>query len=327
MRDETLDWLLEESDPSVRYLALTTLAAKPGNEAEAAEARCMIMRIGPAADIIKMQNADGSFGTADRFYLDKYGGTVWTLLILAELAADPADPRVARACEFILQHSQDPDSGGFSYRSSAKTGTGLSSGVVPCLTGNMVYALIRLGYLDDERTRRAIDWITAWQRADDGIDEAPKGKVYDRYEMCWGKHTCHMGAAKAFKALAAIPPDKRSSETAAKIDELAEYFLKHHLFKKSHSLNEIARPGWLKPGFPLMYQTDIVELLGIFASLKIHDARLSDAISVLRSKMDPDGRWKLENSNNGKMLVNIEKKGKPSKWITLNALQILREYG
>ncbi len=281
------------------------------------------MEAGIVPEILAKQNDDGSWGTPARFYTDKYAGTVWTLLILAEMAADPDDQRVKNACEFILKHSQDPESGGFSYAESAKTRIGLPSSVIPCLTGNMVYALTKLGYTNDSRVQTALEWIITYQRADDGIEEAPAGGRYDRWVMCWGRHTCHMGAAKALKALAAIPPEKRSSGNIKKTNEIVDYFLKHHIYKKSHSLDEISRPGWLKLGFPLMYQTDILELLGIFAELRITDPRLTDAIEIIKRKQMADGKWRLENSNNGKMLVNIEKKGQPSKWITLKALRVL----
>ena len=82
--------------------------------------------------------------------------------------------------------------------------------MIPCLTGNMVFSLIRFGYLDDPRVQRGVDWITRYQRFDDG-DGDPQGWPYDKFEMCWGKHTCHMGVVKALKALAEIPADRRSA--------------------------------------------------------------------------------------------------------------------
>ncbi len=327
MQDRVMEWLLEEKDPSVRFFTLTSLQGKAPGDPDVRAACRAIMAHGPVAEILEQQNEDGSWGVPERFYLDKYKGTMWTLLILAELAADPANPGIRKACEFMLRHSQEVQSGGFSFRESAKTGGGLPSGVIPCLTGNMVFALTRLGYLEDPRTRKAIDWIVRYQRADDGDGSAPEGEPYERYPMCWGKHTCHMGAAKTFKALANLPASRRSPEAENKLHELAEYFLKHHLYKKSHNLHEVSRPGWLKPGFPLMYQTDILELLEIFHDLNIRDPRLSDALEIIRGKRLADGTWKMENSNNGKMLVPIEKKGAPSKWITLKALKVLRENG
>jgi hypothetical protein len=326
MTDKVLDWLLEKDNPSVRYETLTTLLGYPQDDAEVLAARQMIMTAGLVPSILQNQNTDGSWGQPDRFYNDKYTGTVWNLLLLAELAAAPDHPQIQNACEFIFHHAQNPETGGFSYTMSAKTGTGLASGIIPCLTGNMVYSLIRLGYLDDRRLQQAIDWIVTWQRADDGDADPPGGPVYDRYEMCWGRHSCHMGVAKALKALAAIPADRRKPAVGDKIDLLCEYFLKHHLYKKSHDLATVARPGWLKPGFPLMYQTDILELLDLFAGLDRWDPRLEDARVILQSKQPADGRWILENTFNGKMVVQFEQKGKPSKWLTLKALRILDRF-
>ncbi len=39
-----------------------------------------------------------------------------------------------------------------------------------------------------------------------------------------------------------------------------------------------------------------------------------------------NGRWKLDDSLNGKMLADIERKGKPSKWITLRAMTVLQHF-
>lgn len=323
LSENVLEWLLEKENPSVRFYALTSLLGKSPDDPEVIDSRAAIMTQGKVPQILSFQNPDGSFGIPEKFYGLKYTGTVWTLLLLAELAADPLDPRVQKACEFILLHSQNPETGGFSHAQSAVTQTGLVSGVIPCLTGNMTYSLIRMGYLEDIRVQSAINWITKYQRADDAIGYTPEGEMYRKLYTCWGRHTCHMGVAKALKALAAVPPAKRSPETSAKIDELTEYFLIHHLYKKSHNLDEISRPGWLKLGFPLMYQTDILELLSIFDDLGIKDPRLADAYEILKNKQGADGKWILESSNNGKMLVTIEKKSSPSKWITLRACKVL----
>ena len=323
LSENVLEWLLEEENPSVRFYTLTSLLGKPPDDPEVIKSRSSIMTQGKVPQILSFQNPDGSFGIPEKFYGLKYTGTVWTLLLLAELAADPLDSRVQNACEFILHHSQNPETGGFSHGQSAKTQSGLASGVIPCLTGNMTYSLIRLGYLEDSRVQNAINWITKYQRADDAIDYTPEGEMYSKLYPCWGRHTCHMGVAKSLKALAAVPPKERSVEINSKIDELAEYFLKHHLYKKSHNLSEVSRPGWLKPGFPLMYQTDILELLSIFNDLGIKDPRLTDAAEIIKNKQGSDGKWILESSNNGKMLVTIEKKGSPSKWITLQACKVL----
>ncbi len=325
-RPDPTGWLLEADNPSVRYFTLTRIMGKSEEDEQVVQARQDIMITGIVPEILSRQNGDGSWGEPSRFYVAKYQGTVWQLMILAELGADGNHPQVARACEFILENSQDHGSGGFSAYKSEKTGGGLPGYVIPCLTGNMVWSLIRLGYLNDERVQKGIGWINQYQRFDDGNTEPPKGWPYDKYQMCFGKHTCHMGAVKALKALADIPEGSRSAETNRTIHAGSEYFLAHHIYKKSHDYQLVSKPGWLRLGFPLMYQSDILEVLLILSKLNYRDDRMTDAINLVASKQDDQGRWTLENSFNGKFIANIEKKGKPSKWITLNALQVLKYF-
>ena len=326
MKEDQTDWLLESDNPSVRFFALTDIVGKSEKDVEVKRARNEIMKIGVVPKILAKQNRAGYWEQPGRFYTAKYKGTAWQLLILAELDADGKDKRVRKACEFILSTSQDRESGGFSYCTSAKTGGGLHSGVIPCLTGNMVWSLIRLGYLEDQRVQHGIDWIVTYQRFDDGIEERPRGWPYERFEMCFGKHTCHMGAAKALKALAEIPETKRNGEVENVIEKGTEYFLQHHIYKRSHDLSRVSKPGWLRFGFPLMYQTDVLEILGILTKLGYKDERMQEAIDLVVSKQDDEGKWKLESTFNGRFQTNIEQKTKPSKWITLGALRVLKRY-
>jgi hypothetical protein len=290
------------------------------------KAKAEIMQKGAVPKILAQQKEEGYWEEAEKFYTAKYKGTVWQILILAQLGADGKDSRIKRACEFLFENSQDRESNGFSVSVSAKSGGGRSSVVIPCLTGNLVYSLIRLGYLQDVRVQKSINWITTYKRFDDGIEERPKGLPYDRYPMCWGKHSCHMGAVKTLKGLAEIPSTQRNKEVEKTISQGVEYLLRHHIYKKSHDLSKISKPGWLRLGFPLMYQGDILEILGILTQLGYHDQRMQEAMDKLISKQDKEGKWKLENTFNGRFQTNIERKGKPSKWITLNALKVLKKY-
>jgi len=321
------EWLLEKNNPSVRYFTLHDLIEKPWNDPDVKEAKQDIMKTGVVPEILAKQKKEGYWETPERFYSAKYKGTVWQLMILAEFGADGDNDSVRKACEFILASSQDLESGGFAYSSSARTGGGRHSEVVPCLTGNLVWSLIRLGYLEDPRLQQGIKWITTYQRFDDRISEIPQGWPYDRLKTgCFSRHTCHMGAVKTLKALAEIPEKKRSVAVKQTIEKGAEYFLIHHVFKSSHNLSRVPKPGWLKFGFPLMYQTDVLEILGILTKLGYKDPRMQEAIDILVSKQDTNGRWNLENTFNGRYQVNIEKKEEPSKWITVHALQVLKRY-
>lgn len=195
------DWLLEKDNPSVRYFALTNLLEMPEDSAEVRQTKAEIMETGVVPRILAVQQDGGYWGKPQDFYeRSKYRGTVWQLIILAELGADGNDERTKKTCEFILQYSQDGESGGFSYLGSKDGGE--HANVLPCLTGNMVWSLIRLGYLDDMRIQLGIDWIVRYQRFDDRVKVAPAGWPYDKRQRCWGRHTCHMGVVKALKALA-----------------------------------------------------------------------------------------------------------------------------
>jgi hypothetical protein len=319
-------WLLEKNDPSVRYFTLTEIQAKRENDSEVRKAKDEIMKVGLVPDILARQNNEGCWEAPNRFYTAKYKGTVWQLMILAELGADGKDERVKRACEFILENSQDHESGGFSMAASGKTGGGRHSEVIPCLTGNLVWCLIRLGYLEDSRVKRGINWIATYQRFDDGIEDLAKGWPYDRYTMCWGRHTCHMGAVKSLKALAEIPAGRRSEDVKNTIEKGAEHMLSHHIHKRSHDLSRVSKPGWKRFGFPLMYQTDVLEILGILTRLGYKDERMQEAVDLVISKQDDQGRWILENTFNDRFQVSIGQKGKPSKWVTLNALNVLKKF-
>ena len=324
---DPIPWLLEGDNPSVRYFTLTDLLGAAPDDAEVVAARRGIMSYGTVPRILAAQAGDGHWEGRDHYYTAKYRGTVWQLIILAALGADGADQRVRGGCEAILCDAQDTESGGFAVSRAKKDGGGLHSSVIPCLTGNLVWSLIRLGMLDDPRVQRGVDWITTYQRFDDGEGEAPAGWPYDRWEMCWGRHTCHMGAVKALKALAAIPPERRSPEVERTIAQGAEFMLRHHIHKRSHDLAKDSKRGWRRLGFPLMYQTDMLEILGVLTTLGYRDERMQEALRLVAGKADSQGRWMLESTFNDRFLVPIEVKGEPSRWVTLEALRVLKSAG
>ncbi|MDD8027081.1 MAG: terpene cyclase/mutase family protein [Acidobacteriota bacterium] len=317
-------WLLEDGHPGVRRLALTGLLDRPESNPEVLAAGREAMMSGVIPKILAGQDPEGFWGARDAFYTAKYKGTSWRLILLAELGADGRDDRIRNACEFILANSRDPESGGFAFHSSGRKGGGRPSEVIPCLSGNMVWSLIRLGFLDDPRVEKGIDWIVRYQRFDDGDRPPYKGRPYE--QACWGKHTCHMGAVKSLKALDAIPKSRRTAAVRKTIETGVEYLLIHHIHKKSHNLAAVSKPGWLRLGFPWMYQTDILEILGLLTRLGYRDERMREAVDVLLAKQGADGTWILENTFNGRFPTNIERKGKSSRWVTAHALIALKKF-
>jgi hypothetical protein len=86
--------------------------------------------------------------------------------------------------------------------------------------------------------------------------------------------------------------------------------------------------GWTRFGFPLNYNSDILEAMVALATV---NAPMSEALEkplqVIRDKRSAEGVWCLEKSFNGKMWSDVEVKGRSSKWITLFALLVLDHFG
>lgn len=323
---EILNWLLEPEDPLVRYATLVELMGSGIKDPEVIKAREAARVSEPVQKILNKQHPGGYWYKPESFYMlgGKYKGTVWNVILLAEMGADGSDERILKACEFLLQWSQDPQSGGFAFNGTADGGK--HDQVGPCLTGNLVWSMIRFGLIDDRRVQRGIDWITTYQRADDGVKGGPKDWPY-HYKNCWGPHTCMMGVVKSLKALVEIPQDQRNSQVISKIDQLVEFILSHHLYQSSRRSGQIAKHEWTHFGFPVFWMTNALEMLEILLKLGIHDERMQDAIELVQSKQDETGRWKQEGDYlSNRLLVKFQADGQPSKRITLKALKILKEW-
>jgi len=101
--------------------------------------------------------------------------------------------------------------------------------------------------------------------------------------------------------------------------------LMHHLFKADHHGYKVINRQWLKFSFPWFWGYNVLRGLSVLTKLGyIEDERLKDALELLLQKRRPVGTWLLDNAPTNRMQVNIETVGKPSKWITLNALRILK---
>ena len=210
------DWLLEEDNPSVRYFTLVDLLGKPEKDPEALRTKAEIMQRGTVPKILAKQQEGGNWDQPEKFYAAKYTGTVWQVIILAELGADGTDRRIHQACEFLLENSQDRQSYGFSTWASSKAQGGRKSYVIPCLTGNLIYSLIRFGYLQDARVQKSIEWITRVQRFDDGTEPHPMDWPYNRFVACWGKHSVIWGSSKRSRLWPKSPRIKEASRSSTR---------------------------------------------------------------------------------------------------------------
>lgn len=317
---DPLAWLLEPdaANPAIRYFALRDLLARPPDDPQVIAARAAIMSSGTVPAILAAQHPDGYWERPD-FGYGKYRGTHWQIILLGEMGADPADERVRLGCEYLLTHSI-ASTGAFAYNRNP-----VPSGVVPCLNGNLLQAVIRLGCLDDPRVQRALDW-QARAVTGDGVAYFKSGTSGPDFACAVNEgQPCGWGATKALKALAEVSPQGRTPAMERAIEQGVAFLLRYDLARADYPYTGNISATWFKLGFPLSYWSDVLETLGVLVALGCGgDERLTDAYHWLLGKQDAEGRWKLENSLNGKMWVDIEQKGRPSKWVTLRALRVVK---
>lgn len=326
LNGDPLPWLLEEETPAVRHLALRQLLKRPENDPEVVASRAAAMTSDPIATILASQHPDGYWVKSGPGYSPKYRGTVWQLIFLEQLGANGSDERIRAACAYVLAHTQAPSSG-FGASGSERTPPPPSS-VLHCLNGNLLRSLIAFGWLDDPRVRQAIDW-QARSITGEGFDGYYRSRTSGP-GFCCGVNEglpCGWGAIKALRGLASIPRDQREPHVQRAIEQGGNFLLAYDIAAANYPAgwgNTKPSPAWFKLGFPSGYSADILQNLDVLCELGFaNDPRLQPAISWLLSKQDSDGRWKNENAFSGKMWIDIERRGRPSKWVTLAACRVL----
>jgi hypothetical protein len=330
-----LAWLLEPDpvNPGVRYFALTDLLGYAADDPQVIEARRAVMATGPVPAILYNQRPDGRWGDeSGSGYYPKYTGTIWSLIFLAQLGADGSDPRVRQAGEYVLQHTQSKY-GGLSV-------DGKPSGLIHCLQGNLLAALLDLGWQGDERIALALDWL-ARSIIGTGIAPAEQQDAPVRYYrsgnsapgfVCAANNhmPCAWGAVKAMLALSKVRESARTPAIQAAIRQGVDFLFGRNPALADYPTGYATKPNqsWFRFGYPIGYVTDVLQNLEVLTNLGFGaDPRLRPAIELVLSKQDREGRWKLEYTYNGKTWVDIEEKGKPSKWVTLRALRVLQHIG
>jgi hypothetical protein len=322
---DPIEWLLaeDENNPSVRYFAVRDLLDRPESDAQVRQARSAIMRTGPVPAILDAQEPEGYWVKSGSGYSPKYRSTVWSLLILAELAAHLDDDRVRRGCDYLLDHGRAQNGAFSAYRKP------VPSGAFHCLNGNMVFALQRLGFADDPRLREARDWLARSIVGEQPITYYASAVAAPGF-ACGvnGGLPCAWGANKAVRALLDVPTGARDSLVQSALEASAEFLLSRDPAVADYPYTERVSTTWFKPGFPLSYWSDVLETVSNLVRLGYgEDPRVRNCIEWVVDQQGKDGRWKLKNDLNGKMWVDIGKRGKPSKWVTLRVLKVLKATG
>ena len=307
-----VDWLLGEDQPSVRYLTLTKLLGKPEDNPEVQAAKEKITKKGWASDILAEQQGGGWWVTEKSLYRPKYVSTNWMLHILSDLGLTRQDPRIDKACELWIKRFAKED-GGFSMDSMRKSHL--------CIVGNTARSLVRFGYSDHPKVTSAFDWLVENRDKNGGWSCYGTGRNLDSWE--------------GMSAFAAYPKQKWTQGMKRAVELGAEFFLERELHKQGSRYEP-----WYRFHYPVHYYYDLLVGLDFMTALGYgDDKRLRFAISRLKERRRPDGRWNLDavhpdveggaadwykkHPKDMPTPFALEKPGEPSKIITLRAMLVL----
>ena len=336
-----VDWLLAD-EPSVQYFALTGLLGRSENDPDVRKSRENIGKKGWAALLLQKQKDGKYWENPESCYTPKWASTTWQLIVLADLGVPGEDKRIHNSIEhFLEQHNVE--SGGFSLR---PRGTEELKPHV-CATGNMVRTLAKFGYAGDERVVKATKWLVSSEQLSDG--------GWNCYREEGGRHGSFKATVEPLWALAAmidVDPQKKWKDAALKG---SEFLLRHRIYKSKRDESPVLLE-FLDMHYPLHYHYDFLHGLRVLTELGVdYEPRMADAVKLLAQKRLEDGSWPLEGVYRGWRLsgsmhggkgvyrpeerdvvaegwgdgyaLQLEEAGKPSKWITLQALLALRRLG
>ena len=314
----TLDWLLD-SDPAIRWQVLRDLAGAP-HEAVAAE-RARVATEGWGARLLALQGEDGQWDggalfPGGRAYFSAQrdsddGDQPWTatepsLTLLQLFGIDPDDPAVRRAIDRVREcsrweHGLEPFFDGE---------------VEPCINGRAVSLGVYFGQNEDAIVER----LLGEQLEDGGWNcEAENGSIRSSFDTTINVLEGLLAYERAAGGSAEVAAARRRAE---------EYLLERKLFRRL-STGEVVNPDYLRFSFPNRWHYDVLRGLDYFREADGRpDPRVDEAIELVRSKRQPDGRWLLENTHPGKVHFALDEgDGRPSRWITLRAMRVLDWYG
>jgi len=328
IKNEVIDWLLEPDteNPSISYLTLKHILDEDDEVVKKAAEEAITSGLIP--EILRFQNSDGTWDDPSSIYYPKYKGTVWQLILLAQLGADGTHPSIMKTCDFILSQAMIAF-GGFSINER-------QSGCINCLQGNICAALLDLGYGNDDRLKKAIGWM-ARSVSGQGFSHDRKsspGSFYLRSGLsgpgflCSANDhkPCAWGAVKVGLALGKVSEKNQDSSIKKAIQICTDFLLSTDPAGANYPHPYAKKPSqsWFRFGFPVFYVTDALQILETLLGFGLAgDTRLDNLIKLVEEKADDTGRWKMTYTYNGKMWVDIEKKGETSKWITYRALKSL----
>ena len=293
-----IDWLLD-SDPSIRWQVLRDLTDAPADEVAAERAKVAVE--GWGAQILAAQPADGVW--AGGAYFPEWTSVTPTLGLLRQFGLDPASEEARHALELVRVNARWEHDGERYFDGE----------VEPCINGQAA----AIGAYFAQDVRGIVDRLLTEQMDDGGWNcEQENGSTRGSFET-------------TINVLEGLLEYERATGANGDVTDARlrgqEYLLERRLLRRL-STGELAQPRWLYLTFPNGWHYDVARILDYLRDAAVKpDERTAEAISILESKREADGRWSLEHALHDELLVDLgERVGEPSRWITLRALRVIR---
>lgn len=307
-----IEWLLD-SDPAIRWQVLRDLTDASAEEVAAERAR--VATEGMGARMLALQAADGRWGGAA--WNRGWDSTMHALTLLREMGVDPASAEARRALGLVRDRVTWRGCG----PPECDNNPFFAGEIEPCINGQVAASGAYFG----QDVRGIIDRLLGEQLADGGWNcEAENGSTRSSFNTT----ICVLEALIEHELAAGASADV----TAARLRG-QEYLLERRLFRRRSTGEVIARDrkgnaAFTSFAFPTWWHYDLLRGLEYLRRAEVApDERMAEAIEVVRSKRDRDGRWPLDTQYPGTMLVEIDAgEGQASRWNTLRALRVLRWY-
>ncbi|MDO9084795.1 MAG: hypothetical protein Q7U53_01200 [Anaerolineaceae bacterium] len=309
---KTIDWLLD-SDPAIRWQVMRDLIHSP--EKEIAQERARIFSEGFGAKILELQRTDGTWsGVA---WNHGWNSTMHALILLRELGLDPASDAAIQAMKLVRDKVTWKGCG----PEECDQNQFFAGEIEPCINGQVAAS----GAYFNQNVQGIIDRLLGEQLSDGGWNcDAEFGSTRSSFNTT----ICVLEALLEYEISTGGNPEVKNARLHGQ-----EYLLERHLFRRKSTGKTIEydRKGgaiWTSFAFPTWWHYDILRGLDYLRKADVTpDERVKEAIELVLSKRNHDGRWHLETHYPGKNLVELnEGVGKSDRWITLRALSVLDWY-
>jgi hypothetical protein len=308
-----IDWLLE-GDPGIRWQVMRDLTDAPAAAVGAERAR--VAREGAGARLLALQAADGAWaGAAWNRGLDS---TMHVLTLLRELGLDPASAEARRALAQVATHVTwrgcgPPECADHRF---------FEGEIEPCINGQVAASGAYFGV----DVRDLVERLLGEQLADGGWNcEVENGSTRSSFNTTICVLEALLEHERTIGGAPAVATARRRGE---------EYLLERRLMRRKSTGQRIEhdRKGgasWSRFAFPTWWHYDVLRGLEYFRRAgAAPDPRVGEAIELVVSKRDRDGRWSLETLYAGRMPIELDDgEGRPSRWNTLRAMRVLRWFG